>query len=106
MKAIIKGKRYDTSKCELIGETTSGGSHSDFHYWEAGLYRTPRTREYFIAGEGGPLTAYGHATGDGNGRVGGERIVPVSPEDALAWAEANLAPELVERAFGSVIQDA
>ena len=42
MKAIIRGRRYDTETAMLVGESWSGGGKSDFRYWEAALYKTPR----------------------------------------------------------------
>jgi hypothetical protein len=107
MRAIINGKRYDTDTATLIGEAGSHGSVSvnDFHYWEAGLYVTPRSGLYFIAGEGGPLTRFSRSTGQ-NSWSGGERIIPLSKDEALAWAEQNLTFKEVEEHFGDVIEDA
>jgi hypothetical protein len=62
MRQIIDCKRYDTETATLIGEADSlhagASSTSDFNYWEAGLYRTPRGN-YFLAGEGGTDDAMG-----------------------------------------------
>ena len=57
MKAIINGLRYDTDKATLIGEASHGYA-SDFQHWEAGLYKTPRSGRFFLAGSGGPMTRW------------------------------------------------
>jgi hypothetical protein len=106
MKAIINGKRYDTSKATLIGETSSPGyvSVNDFSYWEAGLYKTPRSGTYFLAGQGGPMTRWSRSAG--NMQTGGSGIIPLDADEALEWAERYLATSEVEAGFGAVVEDA
>jgi hypothetical protein len=106
MKAIIRGKRYDTEKATLIGKSGSNGhiSITDFSWWEAGLYRTPRSGTYFLAGEGGPMTMFAHSVG--NGRTGGSRIIEMDVADALDWAERHLTTAEVEAAFSDQVEDA
>lgn len=91
MKAIIGGLRYDTEKAVLVGEADAGGRHGDFSFWEVGLYRTPRSRRWFLAGSGGPA---GQAA-----RTGGSKIIPLDKDGAREWAEANLTAEEIETAF-------
>ena len=105
MKAIINGLRYDTTKAVLIGKESADCSRTDFHWWEAGLYKTPRASRYFLAGRGGPMTQFSHPYGQ-NGSRGGEKIVPLSHEEAREWAERYLTIEEVEKAFSAVIEDA
>ena len=104
MKSIINGKRYDTEKAVLIGQYEYG-CPSDFESWEAALYRTPRGKQYFIAGSGGAMTRYSQSSGQ-NSWGGGSRIDPLTPEDALDWAETYLSPEEIETEFSSTIEDA
>lgn len=105
MKSIINGKRYDTEKAILVGEGGSIGlSYNDFGHWEAKLYKTPRSGQFFLAGEGGPMTRWARPCG--NGRTGGEGIIPLSDEDALDWAERYLTTAQVEAHFGAVVEDA
>jgi len=73
LKAIINGLRYDTQKATLLGEGSAGGSHSDFRHWSAGLYKTPRSGKFFLAGDGGPMTRWARDVGN-NGRTGGSAI--------------------------------
>jgi len=105
MRAIINGFRYDTDRARLLGE---GGSlavpYSDFRWWEAGLYVTPRAGRYFLAGEGGPMTRFAQRVGDMRGY--GERIIPMTAEEALEWAQRFLTTEEVESAFGDSVEDA
>lgn len=104
MKAIINGKRYNTDKAILVGETGSSLSRSDFGWWEAGLYKTPRSGAYFLAGQGGPMTRWSKSVG--NMTSGGEGIHPLDREEALEWAERYLDEAAVEEHFGDIIEDA
>jgi hypothetical protein len=106
MKVIIEGKRYDTDKAILVGEYgTPGLGTSDFRYWEAGLYKTPRSGAFFLAGKGHGMTPYGSTYADGM-RGWGSRIIPLSREEALEWAEEHLSPDVIEEHFADMIKDA
>ena len=105
MKKIIGGLRYDTEKAILIGEYhTPGIGTSDFNYWNAGLYVTPKSGRYFLAGEGHGNTRF--ASSYGNSRGWGSDIIPMDSIEALDWAEKYLSAEEVEAAFSKDIQDA
>lgn len=104
MKAIINGTRYDTEKARLVGEAWHGAT-GDFNRWEAGLYVTPKSRRYFLAGNGGPMTRWARPA-VGGGLQGGEGIIPVSREEALEWAEQNLSTEEIEAEFADIVEDA
>lgn len=109
MKAIFDGLRYDTTTADLIGGYDNlcegASSTSDFGYWEATLYRTPRAKRYFLAGEGGPMTRFSRPAG-GNSTSGGSKIIPMDAQEALDWATRYLAPEIVEEFFPDQIEDA
>ena len=99
MKTIIEGKRYDTDKAILVGEyATPGLGHSDFRYFEAALYRTPRSGVYFLAGEGHAMTAFARHSPDGM-RGWGSKIIPMDRDEALEWAEQFPSVEEIERGF-------
>ena len=104
MKAIIHGVRYDTEKATLIG-SYSYSSSGDFNHWEATLYKTPRSNKYFLAGSGGPMSRYSQTIGQ-NEWSGGERIDPLTKEQAFEWAQQYLAAEEVEEHFADMIEDA
>jgi hypothetical protein len=108
MKAIIDGKRYDTEKATLVSEATNGAK-GDFHYWQAGLYRTrsPGGGRFFVAGKGGPLTSFAQRVA--GGMQNGARIIPMNIDEARQWAEQNLTVDEIEEGFIGVagaIEDA
>jgi len=111
MKAIINGKRFDTDKAILIAETNNidhNTSRRDFRFWEAGLYKTPRSGTYFLAGQGGAMSIFSQSAGQ-NSWSGGEGIIPFeSRRAALDWAQDALShrPDVIEAEFGDMVQDA
>lgn len=111
MKAIINGKRYDTEKAILIAETDNidgNTSRRDFRFWEAGLYKTPRSGAYFLAGQGGAMSIFSRSAGQ-NSWSGGSGIIPFeSRKAAFDWAQENLAhkPDVIEAEFGDMVEDA
>jgi hypothetical protein len=79
---------------------------TDFQWWEAGLYKTPRSGPYFLAGSGGPMTRWARSIGQ-NGRTGGSAMIfPMSADEAREWAERYLTVEEVEKGFADAIEDA
>jgi len=103
MKKIINGLRYDTEKAVKIGQADHL-YQSDFGWWDATLYRTPRSGRFFLAGEGGPMTRFSQRVGDMRGY--GEGLFPMSREEALEWAEQYLEVEEIEKHFGNEVEDA
>ena len=101
MRKIIEGRLYDTDTARQVGSTwhTSGFSKTDFHYYEEELYRK-RTGEYFLHGWGGPRTRYAEPYGQ-SGWTGGERIMPLSYDEAREWAERHLGTDEYEEEFGT-----
>ena len=104
MKQIIEGRRYNTETAQEIGSGGGKAYPGDFHYYSESLYKTPRGN-YFLAGEGGPLSRYGRPA-YGGGTCGGDGILPVSKEDALSWCEEHLDPEDYSEFFEDLIEDA
>lgn len=104
MQAIINGIRYNTESATLIGEATYG-NRGDFARWQAGLYVSPRSKRYFLAGEGGPMTQFAYHHPD-RSRSGGDRIIPMDRAEAFEWAQHHLTVEAVEAAFGDLIEEA
>ena len=62
MKKIINGKKYDTDTAQELASWDNGGGWRDFHHCEETLYRK-KTGEFFLFGEGGPMTKYAVSTG-------------------------------------------
>lgn len=100
MKAIIHGIRYDTDNAVLIGEAASRLPPTHFKWWAAGLYRTPRSGSYFLAGRGQAATEFGRNS-ENHLRSAGERIIPLTPAEALNWAEDHLGQAAIDAEFGN-----
>lgn len=99
MKKIINNKKYDTETATCLAKI-SRGYRSDLKYDEEALYRK-KTGEYFLYG-------FSHAGGrwaeriDNNSWCAGERIIPLTEEEARKWGEEELAVEYFEEIFGKV----
>lgn len=96
MKKIIDGKRYDTKTAKQIGYWDNGIYGRDFSRCEEALYQK-KTGEYFLWGEGGPMSKY--AVSRGNETSGGEEITLMSVGEARAWAEEHLDADEYENLF-------
>lgn len=103
MKKIINGKVYDTDTAKELGSWANGGTWRDFSHMEETLYRK-KTGEFFLHGEGGPMSRYAEAHGQ-NSWSGGSRIMPMSFAEAKAWAEEKLDADDFEAIFGAVAED-
>ena len=103
MKKIINGKVYDTDTARDMGGD-SFGNYGDFSHWSETLYQK-RTGEFFLHGEGGPMSRYAETIGQ-NQWSGGEKIIPLSPAKAREWAEEHLSADEYEAAFGLPDEDA
>lgn len=99
MKKIINGRKYDTDTAKYLGEHQYSNKR-DFAYCLEILY-VKRTGEYFIYGEGGPMSKYSKAI-DMNSWSGGKDITPVNAEEAKRWAEKYLDADEYEEIFGEV----
>ena len=98
MKAIVNKKTYDTETATKIGGN-GYGYPGDFRYWYEALYRK-KNGEYFLSGEGGPLSRYAVSTGT-NDTSGSETIIPMTLEEARDWAEDNLDADDYIAEFGT-----
>lgn len=103
MKKIINGKKYDTETAKEVGYWENGGMWRDFSHMEETLY-LKKTGEFFLFGEGGPMTKYSVSQGQ-NSWSGGSRIIPLSYENARQWAEEHLDADEYESVFGEVEED-
>ena len=103
MKKIIDGKLYDTNTARALGSASHGQGPRDFNYFEETLY-LKRTGEYFLHGEGGPMSRYSESIGQNEWR-GGEKIIPLSFNKAREWAEENLDADDYASIFGPVSED-
>jgi len=97
--AIIDGKIFNTATATEIGRIGSHGglSVSDFRFWDAMLYRSPKGT-YFMEGEGGARSPFAQPY-DTNGWSGSAGIVELMPEEALAYAEKSLSSDTILEHF-------
>lgn len=103
MKKIIKNKVYDTDTAQKCGEYEPNPYQSDFSYFCETLYRK-KTGGFFLHGEGNAASKYSRSCGQ-NERCGGEKIVPLTYEDAQAWAEEHLDGDDYIAIFGEPEDD-
>jgi hypothetical protein len=103
MKKVIRGRLYDTETAREVACISGGAEYSnDFDYWEETLYQK-RTGEYFIYGCGGALSKY--AKHCGSNSSWGERIIPLTYDEAQKWAENNLSCDHYISEFGIPEED-
>lgn len=99
MKKIINGKKYDTATAKAL-YTMNSGALGDFEHVSETLY-IKKTGEYFLYGEGGPMSRYARSAGQ-NCWSGGEAITPITEAKARAWAEKYMDGDEFESIFGEV----
>ena len=97
MKKIIGGRKYDTETAKQIGVDAYG---CDFSKVYETLYRK-KNGEFFIHYDGGPMSDYAVHV-DANTWGAGQKIVPVTEEQAKAWVEQHMDAEAYEAVFGEV----
>ena len=103
MKKIINGIRYDTEKAEKVAEYWNGLPNNNFGYEQEWLYIT-KNGNYFVHGEGGPLSSY--SIRYGNSTSGGQNIIPITKNEIPRWLEDRELYEKVEELFPETIKDA
>lgn len=103
MKKIIDGKLYNTETAKQIGTWSNSGSWRDFSHMEETLYQK-RTGEFFLFGEGGPMSKYAESAGQ-NQWTGGSKIIPLDWESAREWAEEHLDADDYQEIFGEIAED-
>lgn len=84
MKKVINGRSYNTETAKELGYQTNGYANNDIYFTGETLYRK-KTGEFFLYGEGGAYSIYGRDFGMSRG--GGEKIIPLSEDEAKNWAE-------------------
>lgn len=103
MKKIINGKVYDTTTAKEMASYSNAGSWRDFSHYEETLY-LKKTGEFFLFGEGGPMTRYARTIGQ-NEWSGGKHIEPLTYKAAKEWAEEHLDGDEYEAIFGAVVEE-
>ena len=90
--------RYDTEKAIEVGTYCTQLSTRDFRWFEATLYKTPRSHRFFLAGEGGAMSRFAQSCGQ-NTWTGGSDIIPLGYRMALEWAKKHLLEANIEEHF-------
>lgn len=103
MKKIINNKRYDTEKAKKVAEYDGGGARSDFNYFHEDLFKK-RTGEFFLYGWGNAASPYREEVALNSWR-GGEKIVPLTIDQAKEWTERTQDGDKYELIFGVVDED-
>lgn len=104
MKKIIEGKSYNTETAELLHSWDNGYYGNDFKSCSESLYKTKKGN-YFLAGEGGPMSKYARSGGS-NTTCGGDGIEPISEKAAVEWLESHDGDDVIEQHFPSYIEEA
>lgn len=99
-KKVINGRMYNTETAKAIKFYANGGGWRDFSHFEETLYRK-KTGEFFLAGEGGPMTKYSRSCGQCSWS-GGEDIIPLTEQQAREWAERHMDADEYIATFGEV----
>ena len=112
MKKRIDTLLYDTDTAKKIASYEAPYPRSDIQYYEEELYKK-RTGEYFLYGSGNARSPYAEQVyGETSAWEDGEKIVPLSYEEAQKWFEkANnendelATDEVYEKEFGTIKSD-
>ncbi len=102
MKKIINNKVYDTKTAKKMG-SWDNNKYGSFEYTHEVLYQK-KTGEFFLYGEGGPMSRYAEPSGS-NGWTSGEKIMPLTYAQAQKWAEEHLDGDEYEEIFGEIVED-
>lgn len=108
MNKIIKGKRYDTEKAEMVGKWENTWDRRDLGYYAEELYRK-RTGEFFLYFPTGARRDSYERYGCLDGlwaESSGQALRPLTYEQAREWAERQLDADVYESIFGDVCEEA
>ena len=103
MKKIINNKRYDTNTAKKVAEYDNDTARSDFNFYHEDLYQK-RTGEFFLYGQGNAASKYAERAFP-DGWQSGEKIIPITVDEAREWAERTQDADTYESIFGVVDED-
>lgn len=98
MEKMVHNRRYNTGTSDLLGSWINS-SQEESSYFVEELYQK-RSGEYFLYGKGGSNSRFAKQVR--SQWLPGEKIVPLTWEEAKAWAEKHLSPEDFEKHFGDI----
>ncbi len=101
MRIIRRRKIYDT---KISKEMVRYHLHNrnNISWFDEALYLT-NNGCWFVAGEGGPLSAYGIDLGRGE-KEGGKKLVPMSIDEVITWLEIRCEYALLEAHFSDYLE--
>lgn len=102
MKKNINNKVYDTETAKRCYAWNNDLQPTDSKYIEESLYRK-KNGEFFLHGRGGAMTKY--CSWDGKTAAEGERIIPLTFDEAQLWAEMHLTQKEYDALFGEPEED-
>lgn len=105
MKAIIEGKRYDTETAKCIGHWDNDAYEGDFNFISESLYLS-KAGAFFLFCKGGANTMYAETWNNGRSSCMGERIRPLTADEAYEWAEENQQIDTIEKHFSHMVKEA
>jgi len=97
MKKIINGKMYNTDTANQVG-WHGYSNRRDFCFFCETLYQK-KTGEFFLHGEGGANSKYRTVISH-NCWGGGEKIIPMTDDEAREWVETYLDADTYVMLFG------
>ena len=103
MKKVLNGKVYDTETAKKCGEYEPNPYRSDFNWYCEELYQK-KTGEFFLYGEGNANSPYKRTVSQ-NEWCGGEKIEPLTYNEAQKWAEKHLDGDEYIEIFGEPEED-
>lgn len=103
MKKVINNKLYNTDTAKKLGTWENTRDYRDPGCISESLYQK-RTGEYFLYGEGGPMSKYARSTSQNNWS-GGEMIMPLTVDIAREWVEEHLDTDKYVEIFGEPGED-
>lgn len=102
MDKVINKKKYDTETALLLHEFVNGLNWRDFKFCRERLYLTKKG-QYFLTGEGGPLSKYKETIG--NEVCNGKELRLLNKEEAIKWLEDNGGEKAIYRRFSEEIEE-
>jgi hypothetical protein len=103
MKSTVYNKTYNTATATKVAEASNHAPANDFQAWWETLYVTQKGN-WFLHGEGGAMSIY--ATEYHNRSSSGERIVPMTRGQALAWCAKHNIQEAIDEHFADLVEEA
>jgi hypothetical protein len=103
-KKVIDRILYDTEKAEEIFSWENHYSRMDFDFVAEVLYRTPKGN-FFLVGEGGPMSKYAVPAGSNATSGSSDNITPISKEQAITWLENHEGDEKILELFPEEIEE-